>query len=305
LYQRILVPLDGSPQAEHALPWAAAIAARSGATLHLALVHEPDAYTEYGAASFEDFDQENKVHETAYLNSICQRLTVNSGITAEVHHLEGVIEKTLAAEVVARKIDLVVMNVHGWGYTSRALLGSVSDYLVRNLEVPLLLMHAQAQVRGGDWGRPLAIRRVLVPLDGSELAASILAPAQALGDLWNAEYRLVRVVVAPSAVFEWLGNDPNTEQEMLDQARVKAERYLEATAHLLREQNRPVSTQVLAHRKVAAAIVQESATSECDLIALSTSGRGGLPRLLVGSVADKVVRHADTPVLVYRPPLAH
>lgn len=304
MYQRILVPLDGSPQAEHALSWAAAIAAQSGATLHLALVHEPDAYTEYGAASFEDFDQENKVHEAAYLNSICQRLAAGSGIAAEVHHLEGVIENTLVAEVAARKIDLVVMNAHGWGYTSRALLGSVSDYLMRHLEVPLLLMHAQAQVRGGDWGRPLGIRRVLVPLDGSELAASILAPAQAIGDLWNAEYRLLRVVVAPAAVFEWLGNDPSIEQKLMEQARTKAERYLEAAALPLRSQHRPVSTQVLAHRKVAAGIVQESATSQCDLIALSTSGRGGLPRLLVGSVADKVIRHADTPVLVYRPPLA-
>ncbi len=302
MFRRILVPLDGSPQGEHALPLAAVIAEKSGATLHLVLVHEPDAYTEYGAASFEDFDEESKAKEVAYLNAVLERLTSATSITAEVHHLEGVIEETLAAEVTSREIDLVVMNAHGWGFTSRALLGSVSDYLMRNLEVPLLLMHAHDQSGEEGPSRPTSIKRVLVPLDGSELAASILGPAEQLGEVWDAEYRLVRVVPAPSSLFGMLGSDKGaSDAALLEQPRQNAEQYLEKASAALRERNHTVSTQVLVHRQAAAGILQEAAESGCDAIAISTSGRGGLSRLLVGSVADKVVRGAERPVLVYRP----
>lgn len=303
MYTRILVPLDGSPQGEHALPLAAAIAEKSGATLHLVLVHEPDAYADYGPGSFEDFEEEGRAQERAYLNSVLERLTASTSVTAEVHHLEGLIEETLAKEITQREIDLVVMNAHGWGYTSRALLGSVSDYLIRRVEVPLLLMHAHDHRSGGEVGRPIALGRVLIPLDGSELAATILRPAQELADLWNAEYRLVRIVPAPSSLIGLLGGDRGAgDQALLDKPRDAAEQYLEKASLPLREHGRSVSTEVLVNRKVAAAVLEEAAAAECDLIAISTSGRGGLSRLLVGSVADKVVRGADTPVLVYRPP---
>jgi nucleotide-binding universal stress UspA family protein len=302
VYREILVPLDGSPHSETALPVALSIAAHSGATVHAVLVHEPEAYSEFAGASFEDYDQEAKSREEAYLSAVRERFGGRYGAKLEVHHLEGVVQETLAAEVDERPVDLVVMNAHGWGYTSRALLGSVSDYLIRHLQVPVLLMHSQ--VNGGQFERPISFRRVLVPLDGSLVAAAVLDCAQALGGLWNSAYRLVRVVSPSGALGGWLGTEAGeSDPARLEKSQAEARAYLEPIAARLRDQRKTATTQVLVHRKPAAAILQEAAASECDLIAISTHGRGGLARLLVGSVTDKVVRGADVPVLVYRPPI--
>lgn len=302
MFRQILVPLDGSPQAELALPFAVGIAAKSGGTIHIVLVHEPEAYSEYAGAHLEDFELEGKSQETVYLNTVREKLSAEFDGKLEVHHLEGVVAETLTAEVIQRGIDLVVMNSHGWGYTSRALLGSVSDYLLQHLHVPLLLMHSQAG--GGPLNRAVSFRRVLVPLDGSELAAAVLAPAQALAALWDGELRLVRVV-SPPGQFGGLGGLIGAEAAAgaaaLQKAKDDAQRELDSVAGGLRDAKHAASTQVLVHRKVAAAIQNEALAAECDLIAISTHGRGGLSRLLVGSVADKVVRGAEVPVLVYQP----
>jgi nucleotide-binding universal stress UspA family protein len=300
LSRQILVPLDGSTHAAHALPWATSIAAKCGATLHLVLVHEPDEYREYASAHFEDYDHEAKSQETAYLDGVRKKLAADFSGDLQVHHLEGVVQETLAAEAVRRDVDLVVMNAHGWGYTSRALLGSVSDYLMRHLNVPLLLLHSH--VGEGPLHRPISLRRVLIPLDGSELAASILPPTEAIGGLWNAEYRLVRVVSPPPGLGGGLlGGETRASDVPVEKSKDDARRYLESVAGQMRDRSLAVTTQVLVHRKVAAAILQEAAAADCDLIAMSTHGRGGLSRLIVGSVADKVVRSAEAPVLVYQP----
>jgi nucleotide-binding universal stress UspA family protein len=300
VYRQLLVPLDGSTHSEIGLPFALSIAARCGATVHAVLVHEPEAYSEFAGASFEDYDQEGKSREEAYLAGVRKKFGGLFGAKLETHHLEGVVEETLAAEVSQREIDLVVMNAHGWGYTSRAVLGSVSDYLIRHLQVPLLLMHSPAV--GGQLERPITFRRILVPLDGSLLAAAALDPAQDLGSLFASEYRLVRVVSPSGILGGLLGSEPSAENpQVLEQARQEARKYLEPIAARLRDERKTASVQVLVHRKVAAAILHEAVAAECDLIAVSTHGRGGLSRLLVGSVADKLVRGADVPVLVYHP----
>jgi nucleotide-binding universal stress UspA family protein len=85
------------------------------------------------------------------------------------------------------------------------------------------------------------------------------------------------------------------------QESVEAQAYLDRIAERLRAQSLTVQTRVVGHDKPAAAILDDAQKNAVDLIALATSGRGGLKRLLLGSVADKVVRGAVTPVLVYRP----
>ena len=300
MFREILVPLDGSPLAEHALPFAVSIAMKTGATVHVVLVHVPDAYGEYAAPHSDDFDMEAKAREKAYLDALGGRLAKAFKGTIQIHHLEGIVQETLVEEVAERGVDLVVMSAHGWGYSSRALLGSVSDYLMRHLGVPMLLMHSEVGMT--ELNRPLSFRRILIPLDGSELAEAMLEPALALGALWNAEYRYVRVMGPPSHHLTGsLGDEPHApHQGIVDATTRHWAAYLEKMAHRLRKQSLTVETHVRVSRKVAAAILEEATTTGCDLIAISTHGRGGLSRLLRGSVADKVVRGANTPVLVYR-----
>ena len=301
MFRSILVPLDGSPLAEHALPFALSIAAKTGATVHVALVHVPDAYGEYAPPHSNDLDLEAKAREQAYLNALRGRLASAFKGAVQVHHLEGIVQETLVEEITERKVDLVVMNAHGWGYTSRALLGSVSDYLMRHLDIPLLLMHSEVPMT--ELNRPISFRRILVPLDGSDLAETVLGPAQMLGELWKAEFRLVRAVSPPHHYLGSIGEDPHgPHQGIVDKTMHRLGGELEKVALEMRRKSPVVETHVRVNRKVAAAILDEATTAGCDLIAISTHARGGLPRLLLGSVADKVVRGAHTPVLVYHPP---
>lgn len=300
MFRSILVPLDGSPLAEHALPFALSIAAKSGATVHVALVHVPDAYGEYASPHCDDLDVEAKTREQAYLDALGGRLAKVFKGAVQIHHLEGIVQETLTEEVAERGIDLVIMNAHGWGYTSRAVLGSVSDYLMRHLDVPLLLMHSEVAMT--ELNRQISFRRILIPLDGSDLAESIIGPSQVLGELCKAEYRLLRVVSPPRYSIGSYGEEPHgPHQSMVDKTTRVLGSYLDKVALEMRRQSPIVETHVRVNRKVAAAILEEAATTGCDLIAISTHARGGLPRLLLGSVADKVVRGAHTPVLVYHP----
>ena len=193
MFRSIFVPLDGSPLAEHALPFAMSIARRSGAALHVALVHVPGAYRDEYTS--EDLESDARERETAYLDALRPRLAKRFEGSLHIHHPEGIVQETLAAEIVERQADLVVMNAHGWGYVSRAMLGSVSDYLVRHALVPLLVMHNEGQVAPLESDPKFG--RLLVCLDGSPLAETIIEPASALGGLYDAEYRLLRVIEAP------------------------------------------------------------------------------------------------------------
>lgn len=154
------------------------------------------------------------------------------------------------------------------------------------------------------------LRRVLIPLDGSELAEQVLEPALALGPAAQAEYTLLRVVeqLTPASYDPASGRVSGLDESLLRQLQAmdrkywaEAQDYLERLAGSLRARAPAMQTRVVSHKQPAAAILDDAQKNAIDLIALATQGRGGLKRLFLGSVADKVVRGAATPVLVYRP----
>jgi nucleotide-binding universal stress UspA family protein len=204
--------------------------------------------------------------------------------------------------VATQRADLVVMTTHGRGPLSRAWLGSVADQLVRSLAVPILLVRPRetaSELRGEP-----ALRHILIPLDGSALAEQMVRPAVALGTVMQADYTLFQVVPHVRLPgFDPTGSElsETTEPPLLGQHRREAEYYLDQIADGLRAQGRRVQTRVVVHPHAAAAILEEVQARGIDLLALATHGRGGLPRLLLGSVADKVLQGAAIPVLLYRP----
>jgi nucleotide-binding universal stress UspA family protein len=154
------------------------------------------------------------------------------------------------------------------------------------------------------------VRRVLVPLDGSELAEQVLEPVLALGTGTRAEYTLLRVVnrMTPVSYDPASGRVSGLRKSLLGQLQeldrresARARNYLERLAERLRARSLAVQTRVVLHEQPAVAILDDAQQNAVDLIALATHGRGGLRRLLLGSVADKVLRGAATPVLVCRP----
>jgi nucleotide-binding universal stress UspA family protein len=310
MYRSILVPLDGSKFGEHALPYALKIALRTGARLQLAHVHVPLApVIGEGVVAYDiRLDEELQKNEAAYLDSLMPRLAASAPVPTTPVLLEGEIADELEARVASSDVDLIVMTTHGRGALARSWLGSVADQLVRRASVPILLIRPHEAMRDLAYEPPL--QHVLVPLDGSELAEQILEPATALTAFWEADFTLVRVI-KPAVLGNYvMGEKPPEKlgeamladlEKIHDAERRQAERYLETLAERLRKRSLSVQTRVFVHEQPAVAILDEVKSGHIDLVALATHARSGLPRLFLGSVADKILRGTAVPILVQRP----
>jgi nucleotide-binding universal stress UspA family protein len=304
MYRSLLVPLDGSTFAEHALPLALGIARRAGATLRVARVHVP--FTSMYADSMSPFAYEAEAavmgQERAYLDGVVKRLAAVWPAPVQSALLEGpAVAEVLNGHATRNGVDLIVMTTHGRGPLTRFWLGSVADKLVRRAAVPLLLVRPHEGVP--DLAQEPVLRHVLIPLDGSELAEQVLEPAMTLGTLMQADYSLLRVYgplietqLDPFSYGAVGGFEPPP-----DELKAAAQTYLEQVAERLRAKGLHVRTHAVFGQRAAVAILQEAQALGVDLIALESHGRGGLDRLLLGSVADKVVRGATLAVLVQRP----
>jgi nucleotide-binding universal stress UspA family protein len=312
MYRSILVPLDGSHASEHALPLAHDLARRSGATLRLVHVHmratAAPIYVEGVPIVDEQLLSLSAEHERVYLERIRERLTAAHDLPIISEVLDPLdaatpdqpIAAMLANHAAATGADLIVMTTHGRGGLARLWLGSVADALVRASPVPILLLRPAEATAGPD--RPPAIRRMLIPLDGSARSEAVVDHALALGQLIRSEYTLLRVV-APLILG---AGAPFTAPTDFDPDRTmrlqrEAQHELEHIARRLEAVGAQVHTRVLVAEQAANTILDDARQHGIDLIAMSTSGRSGLARLLIGSVADKVLRGADIPLLLYRP----
>lgn len=309
MYRAILVPLDGSPLSEHALPLAFAVAQRCNARLHLVHVHQWATATPIVVEGMPVVDEQlhslGKAHERAYLERLCDRVVTDATVSTQTAVLDRSeppdesIAHALMRYAATNEIDLIVMATHGRGGLARAWLGSVADALVRQSALPLLLVRPQD---GHAPSAPPDLHHALMALDGSPLAEQIMEPILALGELFGSTYTLLRVVepfilpgYSPVARIEGL------EERANDEARREAQHYLEKVASRIAKEGRKVRTHVVFGAQPASSILEEAERHGPGIIALATHGDSGLRRMLLGSVADKVLRGATTPVLIYRP----
>lgn len=311
MYRTILVPLDGSPLSEGALPAACAIARSTGATLHLCHVRTHTSAAPISIEGLPVIDEQlhslSALHDRVYLEQVRDRLVAEQELPITVTVLDPhatpdhdqPVPCLIARHARAIGAELIVMTTHGRGGLSRFWLGSVADALVRLSPAPLLLLRTPEGAPAG--GRPLQVRRILIPLDGSARSEAIVAHALELGRLLGAELTLLRVVVPPvlgAAAPFTTPTDFDPERTRRDEA--AAQSYLGALAQRLAGEGVAVRTRVVVTDQVAPAILEECERGGCGLIAIATAGRSGLRRLLIGSVADKVLRRADVPLLLHR-----
>jgi nucleotide-binding universal stress UspA family protein len=301
-----MVPLDGSSFGEQALPLASAIARRSGATLEMVHKHVPPAPVHPDSVLSADarLDPRSRKLEQGYLDAIVTRLSGTGLRKASTALLDGPIADALVKHAVDSGADLVVMTTHGRGPLQRFWLGSVADALLRRLPMPLLLLRPREEEEGIDKDESAALpRRILVPLDAGH-SERILRFALELGRLSGAEYHLLNVVApVPILGYDMAAYAPaGTDLVLTDKLQRDAIERLEKIATPLRREGLTVHVRAVAEVNTATTILEQCRSLNCDLIALETHGRGGLSRLLLGSVADKVVRGASVPVLVHRSP---
>lgn len=297
-FRSILVPLDGSLLAEQALPIALAIAERARSKVKLVLVHQQLLLTEPGPA-YTKVELAMQKADREYLRSVAARLRERLGRALSTAVLQGPIARTLARYTRELGTDLVVMTTHGRGGIRRAWLGSVADQLIRTSEVPILMVRASE----ASAPKPSAgLAEILVPLDGSPLAEAVLEPAAALARLWDAEMSLVQVV-RPVV----LTSDPplpfptGYSDQVTTMRRETARDYIRDVSERLRESGVKASGVAVIGAGIADTLLDLARPERVSLVAVASHGRGGLRRLALGSVADKLVRGAEVPVLVVRP----
>lgn len=306
MYRSILVPLDGSPFGEHALPLATGIARRSGARLQLLHVHHdfPEPELKFTPYRFEGLDAAFVEHRTAveegeYLDHLTTRLQERGPVELSATVLGGKLAGALERFVRGSDGDLLVMTTHGRGPLGRLWLGSVADTLVRRAGRPVLLVRAQEEDAEEDLTFPEpTVRRVLVTLDGSSLAEQVLPYACELGAVLGAPVVLFTAVTAPMMAKGAFGVRPAAPAEEVQQG---AREYLEQAAAKLCCGMEATIDVALAESDAAHCIMEAVDRAGAGVVALATHGRGGLSRLVAGSVAEQVVQATHVPVLLVRP----
>jgi nucleotide-binding universal stress UspA family protein len=300
----IVVPLDGSKLAEHALPVAGAIAGAARARVRLVLVHQlpPPPMDNATAGLYVSIEAAIRQSQRDYLRHVAVRLRDAWGIRVTTVIPEGPIAPTLAAWIDDVGADLVVMTTHGRGAIGRAFVGSIADHVVRTAEAPVVLVGPDAGGAKPAVPKGWRPREILVPLDGSPLAETALPPAVELARLFRAPITLVQVIQPLSVATDPPMAFPAVHDEQITAIRRReAQDYLDSTAERLRGDGVEVSGAATIGWSVAGTLLELARPERTGLLAMATHGRGGLKRLIVGSVADKLVRAAEVPVLVVRP----
>ena len=295
MFTNILVPLDGSLLAETALPFAKAVAARTGA--RLTLVRAAHYASLLGDAAVDQYGAVTAAEE--YLAQAVERLT-NEGIQVEAGvPFGGATAEWIVEEIEFRHADLVVMATHDRIGMDRLLHGSIAESIVHRSEVPVML------VRGVD-AEQLARRftamqsSLIVPLDGSEFGEAALAVARELADAVSG--RLVLVSVTPKAgqLIAGQGGAITTyTTDDLAELEASIRSYLESTAASMAEAT-PVEV-VVRSGDTATEIAAAAQTYEAAAVVMSTHGRSGTLRTILGSVAGGVLHRISMPVIMVRP----
>jgi nucleotide-binding universal stress UspA family protein len=308
----IMVPLDGSPLAEHALPQARTMARSLEAQVHLLrVVPEPVAepvlveaipalsrlelLPQEQHARQQASTREACAHAEGYLFSQAARLR-GLGLQATTEVCMGRAGEEIVAAAQESRARMIVMATHGRSGLRRWTLGSVADKVVRTSHTPVLLVRAT-----GDIMREWNIRRIVVPLDGSYEAQQALPLAGELAERTGAALLFVRVLTPMIDLDIGWGTGWGTTAPDYDvQQRTSAKKELQILASEYRAQGLHI-TPVVTFGYPAEEIITTATRHNADLIVMATHGYSGMQRLVLGSVADKVLHAATTPLLLVRP----
>jgi len=302
MFETIVVPVDGSPFGELALPVALGIACKTGGEVRIVTVITP--LPQEGTGDAEGPDEQGRLalareHAEEYQVELQKRVILSGcDVPVSCHVETGSVADALDDHARKADADLLVMTTHGRGPLRRAWLGSVADGLLRRTPCPVLAIRPR---EGEDLRlEERAFRHILVTLDGSAESREILPLATALIRAFQARVTLLRVIpphfplASPftshsSYGFQSVGEEAETAEEALDR---------EAAA--FEKEGFEVEVEVRTGAHPAEGILDFVRHSKVDLVAMTTHGRGGVARLILGSVADKVVRGGTVPVLLHR-----
>ena len=308
MYKRVLVPVDGSKLAELAFTYAEELA--GSLDLDVTLIHIADPAEEESLPMHKEYVE----HAAEIVERGIKKVQKSMGAPASKDGVQVVSEVAVGypAEEILRyadhkKFDLVLMSTHGWSGIRRWVMGSVADKVLRASRIPVLLLRADLPQEAGDHKWPTTI---IVPLDGSKLAESVLPHVETLAKRsigTPMDVVLIRVceppttpgIMDPALPFDW--------QKLMDehwaQCKKSSQEYLSSMEKQLDKAGLKVRSEMIEQLKAHPAdeIIDYAGKNPSSLIAMATCGRSGIGRLAYGSVAQKVLFGASNPVLLVRP----
>ena len=297
MYRKLLVPLDGSKTAEKVLPYARYLAGKFKMAVELlAVIDIAEMATHVSAEKVRHLDtmiDDGVRSSTTYLKGVATTFpALDVSCTVE----KGSAEETIISKAEGDGATLIAMATHGRSGVNRFLLGSVAEKVLRGSANPLLLVRATDAAPA-----TAAFKSVIVPLDGSELAESVLPVVATLAKELDLEVVLFRAYHIPySAYAADDGGYVVNYDELIAGVREEATEYLNKKVGEIKN---------LGVAKVAAVIKEGFSGDEIialgrktpdAVIAMCSHGRSGIKRWVLGSVTENVVRHSDDPVLVLR-----
>lgn len=295
-FKKVLATIDYSELSLEGVDYAIALASELGATLSLVNVVEPSV-TLGGTESvvIARSDEEIVKLEKRHLAKLSKKLA-KAGRPIVPYTLYGKPYREIVALAKERNFDLIVTATHGNTGLRRVLMGSTAEWVVRHAPCPVLTVPALLADRKSGKRWVMGLNKILVPIDFSETSTRALPYAVALAEQFKAEVTLIHVTELPPALG---GYDYTPSPELESRMKQSAEELL---ARVERDAfPDSVYTEAIVRSGTPFHEITKAASRlEADLIILTTHGRTGLKHALLGSNAERIVRHANCPVLVVR-----
>jgi nucleotide-binding universal stress UspA family protein len=298
MFNKILVPLDGSELSERALAPALALAQKPGGMVTLLRVPLVRSTLAAGLEGFDSYvkDWAQKQHTEERLQAETYLKALKITHTGAGYNLETCVANQEVLDSIlelGKRHDVIVMSTHGYSGLTKLMMGSVTERVLAAAECPVLVIRST---------KP--IQRILVPLDGSALSETAIAPAL------EAAVRFKAAVVLFRAVDEVTGfgripltglDETDIATRLRDRLMNEAENYLNALV-IPPEAALQVSREAVVSETPGFRILDYAQRHEADLIVMATHGRTGLAKWIYGSVTEKVLRNSQSSMLVIRPP---
>ena len=306
MFKRILVPLDGSPVAEGILPYVRTLATALGARTDLLrtfqnpaheLISTDDSDIAALAVSLDGVVEQLHKQAEEYVQGVAKSLE-SAGISTTTDVRSGPAVQHIVNEAEPASETLIAMSTHGRTGIGRLIMGSVTDGVLQTAKAPMLVVRPDNDSPAP--GTTATIKTIIVPLDGSELAAIVTPIVVELANALSAEVLLARDVSIPSSFYASADYSAPVNIDFLGEMEDEATAYLAKSAEAMKKSGiASVKTAVL---RGGAAIEIENLSQDTpdSMIVISTHGRTGIGRAVLGSVADRLARHSGHPVLLVR-----
>ena len=312
MYTRILTPLDGSDVSEQVLPYARAFA--SGLSLPMTLLTAIESWQPSIGGSLNpelhsnETEEHRARHAQQYLDFVATRMR-GAGVSADTVVPRGEPSDAIVQYASQGSGTLVAMASHGRSGLARLWMGSVADRVLHMVEGPLLVVRSQASPTTAQERVP---ERLIVPVDGSEAAEGVLPHVAYLASTMSIPVDLVQITISEAEYYQAMSMGLRVLPPQLPSfesfsGRIEedARSYIDSVRNRLKQLGVGEVDARIMQGSPADCIVEMATSTANSLVAMTTHGRSGVGRMILGNVAERVVRQSGGPVLLIRAPDWH